>query len=707
MLQSGTMESVDMEMEALDGTFLVSCTPILAADGSLDKIIHIATDITARKEMEMKLVAELAFNRSVIYDAPEGVCVCHAIPEFPYVQFTVWNDRMTGITGYTLEEINTGGYFQTLYPDQELRARAVERIQRIINGDNLAGENWQITDKRGEKRVVAIWSSLLHLEDITNHVLGFFIDVTEHKKLESALSDQKNFTDSLIRNSAGALFVLDRQHQVQVWNRACENLTGLSHTEILGSSDHWKAFYTSRQPTLADVILNGNFSELPKLYGYVSKSAHIPNGYKAEGWFDQLNGKDRYLLIEASPVYNSNGEMTHVIESINDLTESKTLEEQLLHAQKMESIGVLAGGIAHEFNNILAVILGYGQVMRKGFEPDSSGMNDLDQILTAAERAAVLTKGLLAFSRKQRVTLKNLDLGILARNTLKSFSRIMGDDIIIKESLDATPRIIYADQALMTQVVMNLMTNARDAMPNGGEFEISIKTTLLTEPYVNLFCTIPPGNYAQLTLSDSGHGIDEETLQRIFEPFFTTKDVGKGTGLGLSVVYGIVSQHNGYIIVSSAYGEGATFDIYLPLVEQQSSKHPAQDFFAGLRGGSETILLADDEPALLTLFSEILAEMGYHVITAKDGFDAVEKFSANQDKIKLSILDVQMRRKNGLQVYSEIQLIKPECRVLFITGFNVEQFQGDLALSHDTELLTKPFAPTDLAARVRKILDTV
>ena len=339
--------------------------------------------------------------------------------------------------------------------------------------------------------------------------------------------------------------------------------------------------------------------------------------------------------------------------------------------------------------------------------PDSTHRHDIDQILTAAERAAVLTKGLLAFSRKQHVSLTNLNVNVLLHETLKSFSRIMGDDIIIKESMDDVPLIVYGDQSLLTQVLMNLMTNARDAMPNGGELDVSAKRNVLYELYLTPFCSVPPGKYAQISLTDNGKGMDEETIKQIFEPFFTTKDVGKGTGLGLSIVYGIVSQHNGYICVSSTPGKITTFDLYFPLIAQHASNMSALLLPDSLPGGDETILLADDDPVLLMLFSDILSEMGYHVITAADGLDAIKKFTEKQEEIKLLILDAQMPQKCGLQVYKEIKLIKPECKVLFVSGYNEEHFKGEMTLEEDSELLAKPFAPDDLTDRVRKILDAV
>lgn len=699
MLQSGTMESVDMEMEALDGIFVVSCTPILAADGSLDKVIHIATDITERKMTERSL--QEAHERFQVVLDNLDVMVYVADMDSHEILFLnkYGKDAFGDVAGqicWQAFQVDQNGPCAFCTNSQLVLPENMTAKPIIWEFQNTLNQHWY------ECRDHAIrWTNgrLVRLEIAT--------DITERKMLESTLLDQRNFTSSLIRSSTVAMFVLDNEHQVQVWNTACENLTGCLQADMLGSKDHWKAFYENPRPTLADVLLDGDFDRLPKMYSHVSRSTQNPNGYRAEGWFAQINGKDRYLMVEAAPIFDRQGNRTHVLETISDLTENKSLEEQLLHIQKVESIGQLAGGIAHEFNNILAVILGYGQVMRKGLEPDSTNMNDLEQILTAAERAAILTKGLLAYSRKQHVLPKNLDVSVLVHTTLKSFSRILGDDIIINESLDAAPLIVYADQSLLTQVFMNLMANARDAMPNGGELGIHTGIKVLDEAYVTPFCSIPPGKYALISISDSGHGIEEHNIKKIFEPFFTTKDVDKGTGLGLAVVYGIVAQHNGFISVSSAAGRGTTFDLYLSLVEQEAPLRSAIEISAGLRGGNETILLADDEPTLLALFSEVLSAMGYHVITATDGVDAVEKFIANRDKIKLLILDVQMRRKSGLQAFNEIKRIQPDCRALFVSGFNVEQFQGDMALEEGTELLTKPFRPADLAGRVRKMLDAV
>ncbi len=704
MLCSGVMESTDVEMDALDGTFLVSCTPIPAEDGSIEYVIHIATDITARKEMEKKLIAESNFNRSIIDNAPVGLCVCRAVPEFPYVLFSVWNERMKAVTGYAMEEINSEGLNKLLPSNHASAFQAAERVRRVPAGDDLVGEKWVIVNSLGEEHVLAIWTSPLKSEETNDSFLVFVVDVTEHK---TALQEQRSFTDSLVRNAAIPIFVLDREHKVQIWNKACEKLTGVARADIIGKDEQWKAFYEVKQPTLADYILDGDFSQFPKHYDKVSKSAHNQNGYRAEGWCANINGSDRYLIIEAAPIYDRQGEMTCVIETISDMTESKTLEEQLLHAQKMESIGHLAGGIAHEFNNILAVILGYGQVMQKGLVPGSTNMSDLDQILQAADRAASLTKGLLAFSRKQRVTPANFNLNILIHNTLKSFSRIMGDDIIVRENLDSTPITIYADQTLVTQVLMNLMTNARDAMPTGGNLDISTKICEIDEAFSTLHCQVPPGRYARISLSDSGLGMEEETLAKIFEPFFTTKELGRGTGLGLSVVYGIVSQHNGYICVSSDVNHGTVFDLYFPLIENEETNRVTSAVAADVCGGDETILIADDDPNLLMLFSNVLSELGYHVLTAENGVEAVELFTANQDKVKVLVFDVQMPQKNGLQAYKEIKQLKPECRALFVSGYNEEQFQGAMEIEEGADLMNKPFTPLDLAARVRKMLDNV
>lgn len=573
MLQSGALESTDMEMEALGGIFMVSCTPLMSADGSLDKVIHIATDITERK-----------------------------------------------------------------------------RANKI-------------------------------------------------------LLEQKLFTESLIHNSTIATFAIDTNHTVVIWNRACEVLTGFKSETILGTNLQRHAFYNDMHPTLADVVLDGDTSTLPQLYTHVTPLEHNPKGLKAEGWFTGIGGKDRYLLVEAAPVFGLNNEIITVIETVHDLTESKTLEEQLIHAQKMESVGHLAGGVAHEFNNILAVIIGYGQIMRKSLQDNSKAITDIDQILAAGERAAELTKGMLTFGQKQHIDKKKIELNHLVHNTLKSINCIVGDQINTVETISKSSLYVSADTTLMVQMLMNLVTNSCDAMPDGGVIEIMTEPVHVILPLITPHCIVPPGVYAKLSVSDTGHGIDNEVIHRIFEPFFTTKEVGKGTGLGLAVAHGIVQQHDGFFTVTSKKDAGTTFDAYFPLLEEETASHHETVTPNAMRRGNETILLADDEPAILELFDGILSDLGYTVISAIDGVDAVDKFMKHQDAIDLLVFDVQMGRMNGHQAFRKIRQIKPDMRVLFVSGFNAEQFAAENELELGTELLTKPFKPQDLAEKIRNLLE--
>ena len=335
--------------------------------------------------------------------------------------------------------------------------------------------------------------------------------------------------------------------------------------------------------------------------------------------------------------------------------EREKLQSQLLQSQKMESIGQLAGGIAHDFNNMLAAIVGYGNLIHMHMKDDDPSRVHIEQVLTAAERAASLTQSLLAFSRKQVINPKDMDLNDAIRKVEKLLSRIIGEDIALTTSLHNEALTIYADASQIEQILMNLATNARDAMPKGGRLIIGTERVVLDDEYVRRHGYGSPGVYAVLSVNDSGEGMDERTRQKIFEPFFTTKELGRGTGLGLAIVYGIVKQNNGYINVYSEVGTGTTFKIYFPFVGAPTGedRHPGAQ--QPLRRGTETILLAEDNETVRLLNRNVLQEFGYTVIEAVDGKEALQKFREHRDRISLFILDVIMPKKNGKEVFEEMK----------------------------------------------------
>ncbi len=384
--------------------------------------------------------------------------------------------------------------------------------------------------------------------------------------------------------------------------------------------------------------------------------------------------------------------------------EQRKLHGQLMQAQKMEAVGQLAGGVAHDFNNILTAIIGYANLLRKKVLADEQLTFFADQILSASNRAAGLIRSLLAFSRKQVIEPKPADLNTIVQGIDKIAKRLIGEDIEFRTVLLNRSLTVLADSGQMEQVLLNLCTNARDAMPHGGKLTIETGAVEVDDDARRLNFLDRTGRYGVICVSDTGVGMNEETRKQIFEPFFTTKELGKGTGLGLSIVYGIIKQHNGTINVYSETGKGTTFKIYLPMIaaageaaEPRAEARPA--------GGNETILLAEDENDVRALITLILREAGYTVIEAATGEDAVKKFTEHADRISLFLSDVIMPKMNGKDAYDQIKGTRPGVKVLFMSGYTADIIQSKGILAEGTPFLAKPIIPDQLLRKVREELD--
>ncbi|MEI6206205.1 MAG: ATP-binding protein [Desulfuromonadales bacterium] len=394
-----------------------------------------------------------------------------------------------------------------------------------------------------------------------------------------------------------------------------------------------------------------------------------------------------------------------VAERIRIQEEHDHLEEQLRQSQKMEAIGLLAGGVAHDFNNILSVIMGYGEMLIRRL-PAGAEHDNAIQILKASERAEELTRGLLAFSSKQTFRLERTDINQLAADNTKFLKRVIGEDIELVTMYHPAPLYILLDRSQIQQVLMNLATNARDAMPSGGKLTISITGEKPDDAFSLHHSNGSPGAHAVIRVSDTGTGIDKKTVERIFEPFFTTKEKGKGTGLGLSIIHGIIAQHNGFINCSSRPGAGTTFTIYLPLCEEswQTANSAANSEIASLCG-SETILLAEDDRMLMEMVTSSFEANGYRVYQAYDGAEAVEIFRKHGDEIDLVILDAIMPKTTGKQAWNEISSLRPDVKACFVSGYTNEILSGKLAVDVSVPFVSKPVKPGNLLQKVREILD--
>ncbi|TAN44867.1 MAG: transporter substrate-binding domain-containing protein [Nitrospirae bacterium] len=530
-------------------------------------------------------------------------------------------------------------------------------------------------------------------------------DITERKKAEEALLEHENFSKNLIQNSATATFVLDKTHRIMIWNKACEELTGCNESEMIGTDKQWQPFYDHKRPTVADLIIDGDFEDLPNLYNNSAKSSLNPDGITAEGWYKNLGGKDRYVIFETAPIFNSKGELIAAIETLQDITERKRLEEQLRQSQKLDAIGQLAGGVAHDFNNIITAIVGYSHLTLIKLEKNDPLKVNIEQILQASDRATTLTQSLLAFSRKQVINPKPNNLNEIVSGLHKFLLRLIREDIEIKMDCAREDLTVMADRGQIEQVVMNLVTNARDAMPKGGTIFIRTEQTQIQKDFIESHRYGRPGKYAVLMISDTGVGMDAKTREKIFEPFFTTKEQGKGTGLGLSMVYGIVSQHDGYIDVYSEAGKGTIFKIYIPLFRGPLEKESIQTESSPLKGGSETILIAEDDTVLRKMSALVLTNYGYSVIEAVDGEDAIAKYAESRDTVKLVMLDGIMPKKNGKEVYDEIRIINPAVKTLFFSGYAEDILSKEGLLDPDINFILKPVTPSVLLKKVRELLD--
>jgi PAS domain S-box-containing protein len=423
------------------------------------------------------------------------------------------------------------------------------------------------------------------------------------------------------------------------------------------------------------------------------------------------HGEWRWLRDRSIDRREKEGEVS--IEGLaSDITERKRaeaekehLQGQIRQAMKMESVGTLAGGIAHDFNNALTGIVGFGELLRNRMAGDEQALHDLDEILRCADRATTLTRQLLTYARRQVIEPVNLNLSTLVADLMKLIGKVVGEHIEVKTSLEKNVPTIHADRGQIEQVVMNLCLNARDAMPEGGRLVVETGDVYLDEEYVRQNPYMRTGRYALLTVSDTGIGMDEKTRERVFEPFFTTKGPDKGTGLGLAMVYGIVKQHGGFIHLYSEPGKGTAFKVYFPAIEAQPDAVPTIRREEIVRGGMETILLAEDEEAIRSLIERTLKELGYNVLVARNGEEAIEIFRQNKE-IVLAVLDVVMPRKGGKEAFEEMHKQNPRLKVIFMSGYSANGIHDSFVLIAGMPFLQKPFGPTILARKIREVLDT-
>jgi PAS domain S-box-containing protein len=526
------------------------------------------------------------------------------------------------------------------------------------------------------------------VDGVVDRVVWSATDVSERKQTEERLGFQAHLLDQVSQ----PVVATRAEETITYWNEAAERLFGYTAAEAIGR--HATQLFRSQWPAGA--------------YDAMVAALRAKSAWHGETTVFSKAGEAVIVEMSIRLLRDEAGVPVHAITVMQDMTVRKRLEEQLRQSQKMEAIGLLAGGVAHDFNNLLAVILGFSELAARKLPTGHAVTSQLSEVFEAARRGGELTRKLLAFSRKQIIQLRPVDVGAQVEDFTRMIQRIVGEDVELVVERCRETVAVRADPTQIEQVLLNLCTNARQAMPAGGKLTLRTRGVELDEAFVTQHPWARAGSFAEVTVTDTGVGMDAATLTHIYEPFFTTKR--EGTGLGLSTVYGIVQQHGGFLDVTSAPGEGTTFRVFLPLTSELAAGGPK---LAGPSvpvprelGGSEVILVAEDEPSLRSLVTITLTELGYRVIATRDGAEAVREFEAHAADVDLVMLDVVMPHLDAREAYERIRVIRPDVRVLFTTGYAPASTRLAQLLEGGTvPVLEKPFTPVALAAKVRSAID--
>jgi len=643
-------------------------------------IIAIAVDDSERVLAEQALRESEERYKALSDQSPIVICLVQD-ERFVYV-----NPKAAELVGYDRDEIVGMEATEVVHPDD--RAMVRERMIRRLAGEDVESRyEVRVVTKSGEVKWLEIAAVPVTLGG-RRATMAHGIDITERKRAESAKHSAETRYREIYENATDIIYTHDLDFNLTAINPAGEKTLGWPRVEAIGRSlrtvvhpDSWAT--VSR--ALEEKLLHPNRSTGP----------YEIQIYDARGELHWLEVTSRLVVGETGPVA--------VTGIARDITDRKRLEEQLRQAQKMEALGKLAGGVAHDFNNLLTGILGYTRRLIEQNSADPKIAEDLAQIEKAAERAAALTRQLLAFSRQQPLASVHLDLNGLIRDFIDLISRTVGEHIVVETELAPDLPPIFADPAQIEQVLLNLAVNARDAMPHGGRLRIRTDLVEFDTQFVATHPWARRGRFVMLEVSDTGVGMSKRTLERAFEPFFTTKPPEKGTGLGLAIVYGIVKQHEGLLHLESEVDRGTTFHLYFPAARRAriETKQPEPEEAAG---GNERILLAEDEAVVRDLATEILTEAGYAVVAVEDGEEALEVLRGRSDRFDLVILDMIMPRKGGADVLKEIRSINPEVKVILTSGYAPESIEINLGETEQVTFLAKPFTPTALLRKVREVI---
>ena len=658
----------------------MTITPVQDRKGEITHYIAIKLDISERRQAEANLLSLTERLSLATGVAKVGVW------EWDLASNALtWDATMFEIYGIPfVVPMPYEKWSAAVYPEDLPAVEAT--LREAIDEKGRGSADFRIILADGTVRNVSMVGRVV-LDEHANvsRVIGTAQDITERKKTENKLRQLA----TIVESSDDAIVSRTLDGTIQSWNGAAERMYEYSAAEAIGKP-------------ISILYPHGQRDEILAILEKIKRGDIVRNFETIRATKD---GKQIHIALTVSPIKDVSGRIVGASAIGRDITESKQMEDMFRQAQKMEAVGRLAGGVAHDFNNMLSVIIGYSELLLERADTDGQVRKQCEEIKRAGDRAASLTRQLLAFSRQQVLEPRVLNLNTSVAEIEKMLRRLIGEDIDLRTSLDPTLGLVKADPGQIEQVIMNLAVNARDAMPKGGKLIIETSNTELDDEYALHHPPCIVGRYVILAVTDSGVGMSQETKARIFEPFFTTKELGKGTGLGLSTVYGVAKQSGGYIWVYSEPGQGSVFKLYLPRVDGSEGQIRPAKSASELLAGTETVLLVEDEQSVRALTRNLLEQGGYTVLEADNGAHAVEIAKQHHGPIHLLLTDVVMPGMNGPAVAEMILPIHPEAKTLYVSGYSSSFGTQTGLVPAGANLFQKPFSRAALLRKVRNLLD--